>query len=118
MPARLGPRFALETLFLIAIGVGAGFADLSAPAIALVMGVGWVIVALFEYTSWRLNAALPALRRAYYAAPPPAPEAAAAPPPPPPPPRPQPAEEATVVVQRPEPEPEPDVEEPAEDEDE
>jgi hypothetical protein len=121
MPARLGPRFALETLFLIAIGVGAGFADLSAAAIALVMGVGWLIVALFEYTTYRLTATLPALRRAYYAAPPPAvpvaepaapapPEPVAAPPPPPPPPT-RPPEEATVVVERPaaEPEPEPEL---------
>ena len=29
MPARLGPRFAIEALFLIALAVGAAYADLA-----------------------------------------------------------------------------------------
>src|SRR5919204_3911884 len=108
MPGRLGPRFALEALFLIAVGVGAGFADLSAGAIALVMGIAWLLVALLEYTTERLNATLPAMRRAYFAAPLPEPPvrepepgpevAAPAPEPEPPPPEPEPGEAATVVV--------------------
>jgi hypothetical protein len=127
MPGRLGPRFALEALFLIAVGVGAGFADLSAGGIALVMGIAWLLVALLEYTTERVNATLPAMRRAYFAAPvpepavrepeppvtepepavrepepeeiaPPAPEAELEPPPP------DPGEAATIVAVSPEPE--------------
>jgi hypothetical protein len=49
---RLGPRFALEAGFLIAIAVGAGFAELSATAIVVVMAVAWLLVCLFELAVW------------------------------------------------------------------
>ena len=38
LPRRLGPRFALEALFLILLAIGAGLADLSATAIAALEG--------------------------------------------------------------------------------
>ena len=37
MPARLGPRFAIEALFLIALAVGAAYADLASKWIVVVM---------------------------------------------------------------------------------
>jgi hypothetical protein len=70
MPARLGPRFALEAAFLILLAVGAGLADLSSTAIVLVMAAAWVIVAVIEFTAERLGTAFPPLRRAYVAPPP------------------------------------------------
>ena len=70
MPVRLGPRFALEAIFLIALGVGAGFADLAPRWIVLVMAAGWLLVALFELATYRLLTTLPPIRRGYY--PPPA----------------------------------------------
>jgi hypothetical protein len=47
-----GPRFALEAGFLIAVAVGAGFAELSATAIVVVMAVAWLLVCLFELAVW------------------------------------------------------------------
>src|ERR671938_427217 len=91
MPGRLGPRFALETLFLIALAAGAAFADLDVRWIAAIMAGGWVVVALLEWTSERLWATLPPWRRPYYSVPAPL---AAAPP-------------AAAVEPEPEPEPEP-----------
>ena len=122
MPGRLGPRFAIEALFLIALAVGAAYADLERKWIVLVMAGGWLVVAILELTADRIWAAAPPWRRPYYMAapPPPQPEAAAtsaepaappaepaappaepAPPPPEPEPRPEPA-----VVSEPLPEPE------------
>ena len=60
MPGRLGPRFALETGFLILLAVLAGFADLSWPAIVLVMGAAWALVTIHEVACWKESARLPA----------------------------------------------------------
>jgi hypothetical protein len=119
MPGRLGPRFALEALFLIALAVGAAFADLDARWIAAIMAAGWVIVALLEWTAERLWATLPPWRRPYYSVGTPV----AAPPPLLPPVEPEPEPEllpepqpqllpepvpvAVAAVREPEPEPEP-----------
>jgi hypothetical protein len=83
MPARLGPRFALEALFLIALAAGCAYADLDAKWIAAIMAGGWLVVALLELTAERLWAALPPWRRPSYryaASPPARPEAAPLPP--------------------------------------
>src|SRR5256885_1075305 len=42
MPGRLGPRFAIEALFLIALAAGAAYADLDARWIAAIMAGGRV----------------------------------------------------------------------------
>jgi hypothetical protein len=47
-----GPRFALEAGFLIAVAIGAGFAELSATVIVGVMAVAWLLVSLFELAVW------------------------------------------------------------------
>ena len=81
MPGRLGPRFAIEALFLIALAVGVAYADLSRKWIAIVMAGGWLIVALIELTAERIWATAPPWRRPdYYAAPAPRREPVAAPP--------------------------------------
>ena len=81
MPGRLGPRFAIEALFLIALAVGVAYADLSRKWIAIVMAGGWLIVALIEVTAERIWATAPPWRRPdYYAAPAPRREPVAAPP--------------------------------------
>src|SRR3954469_688784 len=119
MPGRTGPRFAIEALFLIALAVGAGYADLETKWIVLVMAAGWLIVALLELTNERIWATVPPWRRPYYVPAPPPPEVEAEPAPAPPPeaevPSPPPPEEATVIAARPpdpeplpEPEPEPE----------
>src|SRR5215831_2650574 len=70
MPGRLGPRFAIEALFLIALAVGVAYADLSRKWIAIVMAGGWLLVALVELTAERIWATAPPWRRPdYYAAP-------------------------------------------------
>jgi hypothetical protein len=83
MPGRLGPRFAIEALFLIALAVAAAYADLESKWILLVMAGGWLVVALLELTADRIWAAAPPWRRPYYvpAAPPRAGTAAAPGPP-------------------------------------
>jgi len=50
------PRFALEAGFLILLGVGAGYADLSTRAIVAIVAGGWVLVALVELAVWRAQA--------------------------------------------------------------
>jgi hypothetical protein len=81
MPGRLGPRFAIEALFLIALAVGVAYADLSRKWIAIVMAGGWLVVALLELTAERIWATAPPWRRPdYYAAPAPRREPIAAPP--------------------------------------
>jgi hypothetical protein len=81
MPGRLGPRFAIEALFLIALAVGVAYADLSRKWIAIVMAGGWMVVALVELTAERIWATAPPWRRPdYYAAPAPRREPVAAPP--------------------------------------
>ena len=81
MPGRLGPRFAIEALFLIALAVGVAYADLSRKWIAIVMAGGWLVVALLELTAERIWATAPPWRRPdYYAAPAPRREPIPAPP--------------------------------------
>jgi hypothetical protein len=81
MPGRLGPRFAIEALFLIALAAGVAYADLSRKWIAIVMAGGWLVVALLELTAERIWATAPPWRRPdYYAAPGPRREPIAAPP--------------------------------------
>jgi hypothetical protein len=115
MPGRLGPRFAIEALFLIALAVGVAYADLSRKWIVLVMAGGWVVVALLELTAERIWATAPPWRRPdYYTAPaprreptptPPAPVEAKPKPAPPALPEPEP-----VAAAEPEPEAEPETE--------
>ena len=81
MPGRLGPRFSIEVLFLIALAVGAAYADLAAKWIVVVMAGGWLVVALLELSADRIWAAAPPWRRPRYvpaAAPRTEPEAAPA----------------------------------------
>jgi pilus assembly protein FimV len=132
----MGPRFAIEALFLIALAVGVAYADLATKWIFVVMAGGWLVVALLELTADRIWAAAPPWRRPYYvpasppraepvaATPPPAavePEAEAEPEPaaePEPEPEPEPELEpaAEEEVEQPEPEPEPELEPAAEEE--
>lgn len=53
MPDRRAPRFVLEVLFLVALATALTIADLRPLVIAGVMLLGWVIVALLEWASWR-----------------------------------------------------------------
>jgi hypothetical protein len=53
LPGRLGVRFALEALFIVALAVGAGLADLRPAFIVLVMAAAWLLVALIEFTAER-----------------------------------------------------------------
>ena len=102
MPGRLGPRFAIEALFLIALAVGAAYADLASKWIVLVMAGGWLVVALLELSVDRIWAAAPPWRRPYYVpVAPPRSEVVAEPASPPP---------AGEPAAEPEPEPEPEVE--------
>ena len=55
LPRRLGVRFALEALFLVALAVGAGLADLRPLYIVLVMAAAWLLVALAELTAERIH---------------------------------------------------------------
>jgi hypothetical protein len=83
MPGRLGPRFAIEALFLIALAVGVAYADLASKWIVLVMAGGWLVVALLELSADRIWAAAPPWRRPYYVpASPPRAEPIVEPPPP------------------------------------
>src|SRR6476646_8813869 len=66
MPGRLGPRFSIEVLFLIALAVGAAYADLAAKWIVVVMAGGWLVVALLELSADRIWAAAPPWRRPSY----------------------------------------------------
>jgi hypothetical protein len=104
MPGRLGPRFAIEALFLIALAVGAAYADLAAKWIVLVMAGGWLVVALLEWSADRIWAAAPPWRRPYYYVPGSPPRAETAAPVEPPPVAVEPEPE---VRPRPEPSPEP-----------
>src|SRR5437588_4749761 len=101
MPGRFGPRFAIEALFLIALAVGAAYADLASKWIVLVMAGGWLVVALLELSADRIWAAAPPWRRPYYVpASPPRAEPVAAPAPP------AAGEPESEVESEPEPEPE------------
>jgi hypothetical protein len=59
----LGPRFALEAAFLIALAIGAAVAELSAPAIVVVMALGWLLVCLFELAVWAEGPRVPSFHR-------------------------------------------------------
>jgi hypothetical protein len=59
----LGPRFAVEVVFLIALAVGAGFAELSAAAIVVVMALAWLLICLFELAVWAEGPRFPAFSR-------------------------------------------------------
>jgi hypothetical protein len=58
-----GLRFALEAGFLIAVAIGAGFADLSATVIVVVMAVAWLLVCLFELAVWAERPRFPGVVR-------------------------------------------------------
>jgi hypothetical protein len=62
----MGPRFAIEALFLIALAVGVAYADLASKWIFVVMAGGWLVVALLELSADRIWAAAPPWRRPYY----------------------------------------------------
>src|SRR5215210_6858053 len=53
MPSRLGPRFAIEAVFLVLVAVGLAFADLSAQWIVIVMGGAWLLTAVVEWLASR-----------------------------------------------------------------
>jgi hypothetical protein len=55
LPRRLGVRFALEALFLVALAVAAGLAHLRPLYIVAVMAVAWLLVALAEVTASRIE---------------------------------------------------------------
>lgn len=48
-----GWRFALEVAFLVGLAVVLGVADVASSIIVAIMLVGWVLVALLEWASWR-----------------------------------------------------------------
>src|SRR5712691_941655 len=110
MPGRLGPRFAIEALFLIALAVGVAYADLASKWIVVVMAGGWLVVALLELSADRIWAAAPPWRRPYYVpVPPPRAEPVAAPAQPSPAVEPEPVAESERAPE-PQPEPEPKAE--------
>ena len=59
----LGPRFAVEVVFLIALAIGAGVAELRAEAIVLVMAVAWLLICLFELAVWAEGPRFPSFQR-------------------------------------------------------
>ena len=59
----LGPRSAVEVVFLIALAVGTGVAELSAAAIVVVMALAWLLICLFELAVWAEGPRFPALDR-------------------------------------------------------
>lgn len=59
----LGPRFAVEVAFLIALAIGAGLAELSAPAIVAVMALAWLLISLFELAVWAEGPRFPTFQR-------------------------------------------------------
>jgi hypothetical protein len=59
----VGLRFLLEALFLIAVAIGAGVAELSAGWIVAVMAAAWLVVCLLELAVWTEARRIPALHR-------------------------------------------------------
>ena len=61
------PRIAVEAVFLLAVALLAGLANLSAPWIVLVMSAAWALVVLSEWSAaaararWRLEEVAPSL---------------------------------------------------------
>ena len=53
MPDGRSLRFTLEAVAIVALAVVLGLADVRPVAIGIVMGLGWAIVALVEWLSWR-----------------------------------------------------------------
>ena len=53
----------LEAGFLIAVAVAAGFAELSATAIVVVMAAAWLLVCLFELAVWAEGPRFPSFAR-------------------------------------------------------
>jgi hypothetical protein len=53
MGGSFAPRFLVEASFLALLAVGAGFADLEAIWIIIVMAAGWALVTLIELLAWR-----------------------------------------------------------------
>jgi hypothetical protein len=53
MRGGFAPRFAIEAGFLIALGVGAGIADLRPLKIVAVLAGGWLLVSMLELAVWR-----------------------------------------------------------------
>jgi hypothetical protein len=51
----LAQRFAVEAAFLVLLALAAGFADLEAWMIALVMAAGWLLVSAVEWLAWRAD---------------------------------------------------------------
>jgi hypothetical protein len=56
MPERRGFRFALEVLFLAGLAAALSFADLRPLTIGGLMLLGWALVALLEWATWRVQA--------------------------------------------------------------
>jgi hypothetical protein len=52
MPGGFASRFAIEAGFLLALGVGAGIADLRSVVIVALLAGGWVLVSLIELAVW------------------------------------------------------------------
>jgi hypothetical protein len=50
-------------VFLIALAVGAGVAELSATSIVVVMALAWLLICLFELAVWVEGPRFPALHR-------------------------------------------------------
>jgi hypothetical protein len=59
----LGLRFALELVFLIALAVGSGVAELSPAAIVAVMAAAWLLVCLLELAVWAEGPRFPSFHR-------------------------------------------------------
>jgi hypothetical protein len=55
LPRRLGVRFALEAGFLVLLALGAGLANLRPLYIVIIMAAAWLLVALAELTSERID---------------------------------------------------------------
>jgi hypothetical protein len=53
MPGGFAPRFAIEAAFLIAVGIGAGIADLRPVVIVALLAACWLLVSLIELAFWR-----------------------------------------------------------------
>ena len=53
MPGGFAPRFVLEAVFLVLLGIGAGIADLRTIVIVALLAGGWLLVSLIELAVWR-----------------------------------------------------------------
>jgi hypothetical protein len=64
MPERLGPRFAVEAGFLVAVAALSAVADLSWRAVVPCMGVAWLLIVVYEAARWRRDSRRPPAERA------------------------------------------------------